>query len=663
MGDLNARIGNEQDFILDDDVAFVKCMDWYVVDHFKEKRRSKDLTVNTFGKSLLDMCCELNVHVLNGRCNGDKQGEMTYVSKVGSSVVDYIIVDTDIFCEVRSFTVLNIDVATHFPIVATLCVGAKHTQSIQMAASPNLMLSKQVVFHWKDDQRESFLSKMTDEQSLSQFQWFTETVNANINDSVLILIQIFHRAAENMKRCIGERKLRNQNTQPLWWDLECVQFKCVKNRLLNVFRATGRQEDLKAYLSAKTEFRKRCKFKRCRLKDELRDTLIANKNNVSTFWRIVKEMGRKSVPHPDIPVVEWVQYFERLLNQNVVIDESFARQVSQSREEHDRQCDECENNTVPWLNEHISADEIRKIIESMISGKAAGNDGINVEMLKTSKAIIVPYLELLFNRILDTGVYPQGWSEAILCPLHKQGPTNNVENYRGISLLSVISKVFTKILNQRFIKWAESNNKQHEEQAGYRKMYSTIDQIFNLYAITQKYLSKRKGRMYVLFVDFSKAFDSIPHALLWYKMIKSDVHGKVLNVLYSMYEQLKSCVRTPEGLSEYFDCEVGTRQGCMLSPFLFAFYIGELVDQMKAEGCQGIYVNEDAPNIFMLMYADDIATCADSVHRLQYMIDRLVVYCKKWGLRVNLLTTKIMVFRRGGIVKNVEKCFFSWHAY
>lgn len=93
----------------------------------------------------------------------------------------------------------------------------------------------------------------------------------------------------------------------------------------------------------------------------------------------------------------------------------------------------------------------------------------------------------------------------------------------------------------------------------------------------------------------------------------------------------------------------------MLSPFMFVLYIGGLVDQMKEAGCQGVYVNEWAPNVSMLMYDDDIAVCADTKVRLQEKIDTVVDFCKKWGLKANLLKTKIMVFRRGGIIKTFEK--------
>ena len=145
--------------------------------------------------------------------------------------------------------------------------------------------------------------------------------------------------------------------------------------------------------------------------------------------------------------------------------------------------------------------------------------------------------------------------------------------------------MFTKILNNRLVKWAENHDLQKEEQAGYRKKYSTIDRIFSLQALRQKYITKKKGKFYVLFIDFTKAFDTIPHNLLWYKLIKSGARGKLLKVSSFMYANLKSCVKTHSGLAEYFQCTVGTRQGCILSPFLFALYINELVNMMKNEGC------------------------------------------------------------------------------
>ena len=92
-------------------------------------------------------------------------------------------------------------------------------------------------------------------------------------------------------------------------------------------------------------------------------------------------------------------------------------------------------------------------------------------------------------------------------------------------------------------------------------------------------------------------------------------------------------MRTEDGLTDYFKCTTGTRQVCILSPFLFAFYIGELVDMMKDKGCKGVYINEEVtlPNLMIILYADDIAEGSDTVGRLQFMINVLVEYCRICG--------------------------------
>ena len=177
-----------------------------------------------------------------------------------------------------------------------------------------------------------------------------------------------------------------------------------------------------------------------------------------------------------------------MLNQDIKIDFIFEETVRSFNTEHDIRCDPCrlnEGNQDP-LNAVISREEIVKGIESIKNCKAPGEDGIVIEMMKAAKIEIVPHLQSLFNKILESGNYPDDWCKAILCLLLKSGTTCNVDNYRGISLLPVVSKIFTKILNERFIIWAKENNVDKEEQAGYRRNYSTIDQIFNLQSLVLK---------------------------------------------------------------------------------------------------------------------------------------------------------------------------------
>jgi hypothetical protein len=188
---------------------------------------------------------------------------------------------------------------------------------------------------------------------------------------------------------------------------------------------------------------------------------------------------------------------------------------------------------------------------------------------------------------------------------------------------------------------------------------STIDAIFVLQSLASKYLGKEKGRFYAIFVDFSKAFDSVPHSHLFYSLLTGNLHGKVITVLRNMYSKLKSCVGNNGHLSEFFSCTLGTRQGCMMSPIIFTLYLNELIHMIDMRDCQGIYVNETFPNVNMLLYADDIVIVGDQVNRVQRILNTLTVFCSQWGLKVNMSKTQAMVYRNGGIVKKNEVFYYN----
>ena len=311
------------------------------------------------------------------------------------------------------------------------------------------------------------------------------------------------------------------------------------------------------------------------------------------------------------------------------------------------------------LNNEITVLEIRQAVSQMQSGKSPGPDGLQVDIIKSLLGIISPLLHTLFNSIFNKGSFPSEWSKAIIFPLHKKGPLNDPSNYRGISLLNVMGKIFTKILNNRLSQYVEEMNILSESQGGYRRGYSTIDQAFVLHALVQKYLIKRKGRFYCLYIDFAKAFDCVQHNLLWYVLLKQGINGKILNVIKSMYSKMHSCILTDGGLTDYFLCSLGTRQGCMVSPLLFSLFINEYCNMLHGSNCQGIYVNGNFSNLMTLLFADDMVNCADTVGRLQQQINLLQNFCERYGFKINTDKTKIMVFRKGGPLRKVERWYLN----
>jgi Reverse transcriptase (RNA-dependent DNA polymerase) len=293
-------------------------------------------------------------------------------------------------------------------------------------------------------------------------------------------------------------------------------------------------------------------------------------------------------------------------------------------------------------------------INHLNPNKSAGPDGILAGMLKNSTEQTLPFIVELFNSVFDSGDYPSVWTGAIVVPIHKSGDVDNPDNYRGISLLSILGKVFATILNKRLAGWASDNNKIDEVQSGFRAGYSTIDNIFVLYSIVQKYLLKRSGKLYVCFVDFRKAFDCVNRAILWNTLRKAGVGGKMLKILQSMYKSVRSCVRCPSNITDFFECPIGVRQGCVLSPTLFSFLINELAREVSEKGMHGVQLTPDIFQILILLFADDVALTSFSVLGLQKQINILKNFADNFGMSVNLSKTKIIVFRKGGFLAKNE---------
>jgi hypothetical protein len=138
------------------------------------------------------------------------------------------------------------------------------------------------------------------------------------------------------------------------------------------------------------------------------------------------------------------------------------------------------------------------------------------------------------------------------------------------------------VLIKRLTLFLDENGIFGEEQAGFRKTFSTRDHLFVLRNVIDLYLSKGR-RLYCAFIDYRKAFDSIDRIYLWCKLIDSDIHGKLFNVIVNMYSKAKSCVKHDGKLSGFFDCSVGVRQGENLSPILFALFLNDLKSHLLSD--------------------------------------------------------------------------------
>ena len=175
----------------------------------------------------------------------------------------------------------------------------------------------------------------------------------------------------------------------------------------------------------------------------------------------------------------------------------------------------------------------------------------------------------------------------------------------------------------------------------------TIDNIFALHGLITHLINQGK-KLFCAFVNFRKAFDLVNRDILWFKLIKLGVRGKILSVMRGMYSSVKSRVKYQNELSTDFECYLGVRQGECLSPFLFSMYINDIEDEFLLHGIDGIEV--DAIKLFLLLYADDSTIFSETAEGLQEGLNLLSSYCTKWKLMLNTDKTKIVVFRKGGIL-------------
>ena len=179
----------------------------------------------------------------------------------------------------------------------------------------------------------------------------------------------------------------------------------------------------------------------------------------------------------------------------------------------------------------------------------------------------------------------------------------------------------------------------------FRSGYSTIDKCFYSLVLNQQVLiCQEKNPLYVAFIAFQKAFDSVDRELFYNVLRQNGVKGKLFSAIRSNYVCVKALVRTTCGMSDTFNCPIGLRQGCSLSTILFVLFINELYDVLHISNTRGVQRLPDIVKSCMLLFADEIALLSDTVAGLQRQLDILHDNCLTCKLYVNIAKTKVLVF-------------------
>ena len=227
-------------------------------------------------------------------------------------------------------------------------------------------------------------------------------------------------------------------------------------------------------------------------------------------------------------------------------------------------------------------------------------------------------------------------SKAIIVPIYKSKDKQECGNYRGISLLSIPSKVYTKILQQRIRNYVEESVS--EEQAGFRKGRGTIDQLFVIRQLAEKYCEKTKPCSTTLLISSRPSTVSGKKDYGRY----SGTSEYVIQLLEDLYRKTVSAVRIDGELTEWFKVTVGVRQGCNLSPYLFNSILEAMMIEALKNGNGEIGVSLYGQKVNNLRFADDIDLVANSSEQLQTLTDRINESSKRFGLKINTQKAKTM---------------------
>jgi hypothetical protein len=258
-------------------------------------------------------------------------------------------------------------------------------------------------------------------------------------------------------------------------------------------------------------------------------------------------------------------------------------------------------------------------------------------------------LHYLCTMAFTAAEVPMDWLRGVVVPLYKDGDRRAPLNYRPITLLSLVGKVYTGVLCARLTKWAEQQGVIVQEQGGFRAKRGCPEQVF---ALTELIKMRQRAKLdtYACFIDIKKAYDTVWHAGLKAKLKQYGIHGRMYSALCSLYACCESTIRLGGalGYTDFFPIETGVRQGCILSPLLYSLFINDAAKELKANYSDcGVPVGPEA-RLVLLLYADDIVLLSESESGVAQLMTALHAYSVDWRFEINHSKCGLMCFRWAG---------------
>ena len=669
-GDMNARTRDEPDSAdLSDLLRLIPDCDMPSQLNILPRQSADMGNINNFGSALLNLCRTAGCCILNGRLPGDATGCCTfksYTSHEGQSLVDYFIASPHLFFDkngvAKPGTTLSVihglssqsrkaNFSDHWPIHLQLPHGvlpclvtpeiphSKHKtnsrQNLQKRWKWNDCLSASYISELKSPESATTLNSILSSESIEHMiTSLKSAILSAATNAGLTQAPLFKPVYHNKKRAC------DRATSP-WYGVEC---KIARGNIDKAENGRAARQALRSY--------KKIVIKSKHIHSTAREAKIRDlmQHKPKQFWQYMRKSTNAG---SSITKQQLFNYYRRLREPPILstLPSPLIYQYTPDIKPH-----------ATSLDKAFQISDINTALDGLKNGKTADHDGNIAELLTKAcingSYILAPHITRIVNAIFTSGSFPTHESLGMIISIYKgNGDSADCNNYRGITIITVLSKLYATILNNRLSAWRMGSlERRARGQGGFLKHHRTTDHIFMLQHFIDKY--RTNTSLYTCFVDLSKAFDTISRPKLWQRLHELGIGGNMLVALKAYYADVRECVKTDQGLTEPFQSEIGVKQGCPLSPTLFGFYIDAVEDFICKNIPDGgkVKLDHDLGKIPLLLYADDIVFMARSEQELQQMMDIFSEFCFRYELTVNLKKTKIVVFssKIKGITANIN---------
>ena len=652
-GDFNARIGTLQDFIVmpgSDKDNVVDCIPSKFNSHLEflnYPRYSEDSKVNRYGKDLIELCKSSDLRIMNGYFNSDNTtGTFTCYTANGKSLIDYLICDVYCYHKLSKFEIdpLTSD-SDHRPLIFSFKIDLnKSSNTIIPRRDSSKQKDKFYKYVFRAESIPGVIDTLNSDLGLSLYDNFIDNVVSgksvdNVTDSIYVFLNtaISQNFEKKCQKSIGNKFPKNE-----WFDLECKMLK----RKVNDYpkqHDLNMEDKLNEYSKLKKNYRATIQRKKRDFQNNIRDHLSnMNSNNPQEYWKYwdkIKKDCSVSIAGT-VSLDSFDQYFSAIQappqESMLRFDMKFLNEIELFMKSYDEKIISHSFMTDAPITSH----EVLQELKCLKLGKAPGIDGISNEFYKYLSDNMVQPLTILFNYVWENGEYPDKWSEGIIQPLHKKGSLSEPDNYRKLTLMACMGKLFESILNKRLVFQNEATNSIDHNQFGFCKGCRASDNVFIIDTLIS-YQKSRKKPLFITYVDFSKAFDFVNRTFLYYKLIQKGYGGRLLKIIQSLFAKSSARIRWEGQLGTRIDSTYGVLQGGIISPKLFNLYLADVGDYLNQT--HGIAI--DDVTFTHLLYADDLVLLSESASGMQELINDLAAYCRKWHLIVNSKKTKVMVIQ------------------